>query len=63
MNIQVRPLFYQDIPEEVAHLAENAGAEIAIRWAESVWRTVADLERRPHLGRARAELPFPGVGS
>ena len=61
MSAQVRPLFYQDVADEVAWLAQNAGAEIAVRWAEAVWATVAALERQPHLGRARADLPFPGV--
>lgn len=63
MKINVRPLFYLDISETVAHLAEKAGADIAVRWAESVWETVLELEARPHLGRERKDLPFPAVRS
>lgn len=63
MNTLIRPLFYQDVADEVAWLAENAGPEIAGRWAEAVWNTVSALELQPHLGRARTDLPFPGVRS
>ena len=63
MNRHVRPLFYQDIADEVAYLAEQAGADIALRWADSVWATVAELEAMPFLGRARGDIPFPGVRS
>lgn len=63
MTINVRPQFYLDVAEEVAYLAEHAGAEIAVRWAESVWATVTELKKFPHLGRLRPDLPFPSVRS
>ena len=63
MKRHVRPLFYQDVADEVAYLAEQAGSEIALRWAGSVWATVEELEGFPFLGRARGDIPFPGVRS
>ena len=63
MTLSVRPLFYQDISEEVAFLAEQAGAEVALRWSGAVWNTVDELASFPFLGRLRADLPYPGVRS
>jgi plasmid stabilization system protein ParE len=63
MKVNVRPLFYLDLAEEVAFLAEQAGAEIARRWAEAVWDTVTELEAFPRLGRERTDLPFHGIRS
>ena len=63
MTLNVRPLFYLDLAEEVAYLAEQAGAEVALRWAEAVWATVAELEDFPLVGRSRTDLPFSGVRS
>lgn len=63
MSFNVRPIFYDDIAEEVAYLTETAGAETAQRWAAAVWDTLTELNKNPHLGRARPELPFPGVRS
>ena len=63
MKSNVRPLFYQDVADEVAYLAEQAGAVIALRWADSVWATVAELEALPFLGRARQDIHYPGIRS
>lgn len=63
MTINVRPLFYKDVSEEVAFLAEQAGPEVALRWAAAVWQTVDELSAFPYLGRPRSDLPFPGVRS
>lgn len=63
MILNVRPLFYLDVAEEVAYLAENAGSDVALRWSQAVWATVAKLNRIPELGRLRLDLPFPGVRS
>ena len=63
MKLNVRPLFYLDVSETVAYLSEKAGAEIAVRWAAAVWNTVEELQNQPHLGRQRADLPFPAVRS
>jgi plasmid stabilization system protein ParE len=63
MIITVRPLFYLDVAEEVAYLAENAGNDVALRWSQSVWATVSRLNRIPELVRLRPDLPFPGVRS
>ena len=63
MKSNVRPLFYQDVADEVAYLAEHAGAAIALRWADSVWATVAELEASPFMGRARQDIHYPGIRS
>ncbi len=63
MKLNVRPLFYSDVEEGVAYLAEAAGTEIAQRWAEAVWSTIDELKRHPLFGRERRDLPFPGVRS
>lgn len=63
MTRNVRPLFYLDVSDEVAFLAEQAGAEIAGRWADAVWQTIEQLEAFPEMGRERTDLPFPGVRS
>ncbi len=63
MTANVRPKFYQDIAEEVAYLAEKAGADIAQSWAEAVWATVQTLLTHPGLGRERKDLPFTAVRS
>lgn len=63
MTLNVRPLFYQDISEEIAFLAEQAGPEVALRWSCAVWNTMDELASFPFLGRIRSDLPFPGVRS
>ena len=63
MTANVRPKFYEDVSEGVAYLAEKAGAEIALAWAEAVWSTVQELLKQPRLGRERKDIPFPSVRS
>jgi plasmid stabilization system protein ParE len=63
MKLNVRPQFYLDVAEEVAYLAEHAGEDIAVHWAEAVWATVSELKKFPELGRLRPDLPFPSVRS
>jgi plasmid stabilization system protein ParE len=63
VNVFVRPLFYEDIAEEVYWLLGQAGVEVAEHWHESVWQTVEDLRLSPFLGRKRADLKYPGVRS
>ena len=63
MTANIRPKFYQDVSEGVTHLAEKAGAEIALAWAEAVWSTVQELLTHPWLGRERKDIPFPAVRS
>ncbi len=61
MKANVRPLFYLDISETVTYLAEQAGSETALRWSAAVWETIKELQQHPLLGRARPDLPFPGI--
>jgi toxin ParE1/3/4 len=63
MKINARPLFYADIAEEVAYLAEKAGPRIAVCWADSVWTTIEHLKKFPELGRLRPDIPFPAIRS
>ena len=63
MRANVRPLFYQDVFETVAYLAEKAGRDTALGWAEAVWQTLLELQKHPQLGRERKDLPFPAVRS
>ena len=63
MKVFVRPLFYEDIAEEVYWLLEKAGTEVAAHWHESVWQTVMLLRTSPFIGRKRADLKYPGVRS
>jgi plasmid stabilization system protein ParE len=63
MKINVRPLFLSDVSESVAYLAEKAGADVALQWAEAVWDTLAELNKFPQLGRQRPDLPFPALRS
>jgi plasmid stabilization system protein ParE len=63
MQLVVRPKFYDDIVDESAWLVENAGAEIAHRWHEAVWQTLAELDKFPFLGRERRDLTPLGTRS
>jgi len=61
MKVLVRPQFYLDIAEEVEWLLEKAGGNVAARWHEALWQTVAFLRRHPKSGRERKDLKQPGV--
>lgn len=63
MRVVVRPLFYQDIAEEVYWLLENAGPEVAHRWHDALWQTIEVLRVSPFIGRERGDLKQPGVRS
>lgn len=63
MRINVRPGFYLDLSREELWLLENAGAEIADRWHESVWTSIHFLQTQPFVGRLRSELDHAGVRS
>jgi plasmid stabilization system protein ParE len=63
MNIQVRPAFYHDVAREELWLLERAGAEIADRWHEKLWQTLAFLQKHPLIGRVRKDLKFSGIRS
>lgn len=63
MRVNVRPSFYFDLSREELWLLENAGAEVADRWHESVWRTLHFLQAQPLVGRLRSELDHPNVRS
>lgn len=63
MRINVRPRFWIDLAEEVQYLDRKAGVDIAKAWAESVWSSVDELKVNPLLGRARLDLPQPGIRS
>jgi plasmid stabilization system protein ParE len=63
VKVLVRPLFYEDIAEEVYWLLERAGAEVAEHWHQSVWQTVYLLRASPFMGRNRADLKYPGIRS
>jgi plasmid stabilization system protein ParE len=63
MKSHVRPAFYQDIAREELWLLEHAGAEVADRWHESLWKTIQLLEQHPLLGRERSDLKHKGVRS
>jgi plasmid stabilization system protein ParE len=63
LSASVRPRFFDDVAEEVTYLTGQAGEALARRWAEAVWATVAELTANPGLGRARSDLPFPGIRS
>jgi hypothetical protein len=42
---------------------EHASPEIADRWHEAVWETLAYLQTHPRFGRLRKDLKFPGIRS
>jgi plasmid stabilization system protein ParE len=63
MKIQIRPAFYHDMVREELWLLEHAGTEIADRWHEKLWRTLAFLQINPLVGRVRKDLKFTGVRS
>ena len=53
MKIRIRPAFYHDMEREELWLLEHAGSEIADRWHEKLWHTLAFLQKHPLIGRAR----------
>ena len=63
MKPHVRPAFYDDITHEELWLLERAGAEVADRWHESLWKTIQFLEHHPFIGRERRDLQRKGVRS
>lgn len=63
MKIQNRPAFYHDVAREELWLLVRAGAEIADRWHERLWDTLAFLQKNPLVGRVRKDLKFSGIRS
>jgi hypothetical protein len=63
MKRRARPAFYLDIAEEERWLLEHAGAEIADRWHESLWKIIELLEQHPFITRERRELKHRGIRS
>jgi plasmid stabilization system protein ParE len=63
MKIRIRPAFYHDMEREELWLLEHAGSEIADRWHDNLWHTLAFLQKHPLIGRARKDLRFSGIRS
>ncbi|MDD5138783.1 MAG: type II toxin-antitoxin system RelE/ParE family toxin [Verrucomicrobiales bacterium] len=63
MKLRLRPAFYADIEREELWLLERAGPEIADRWHEKLWHTLAFLQKNPLVGRVRKDLKFAGIRS
>jgi len=63
MKLHIRPAFYEDVVREELWLLEHAGAEIADRWHEKLWHTLAFLQKNPLVGRVRKDLKFTGIRS
>jgi plasmid stabilization system protein ParE len=63
MRRRVRPAFYVDITEEQLWLLEHAGAEVADRWHEALWKTIDFLDKHPLIGRERRDLKHRGIRS
>jgi plasmid stabilization system protein ParE len=63
MKRRVRPAFYLDITSQELWLLEHAGADVAERWHEALWSTLAFLETHPLVGRERRDLSHDGIRS
>jgi plasmid stabilization system protein ParE len=63
MKKRVRPAFYLDIAQEELWLLEHAGTEVADRWHEALWNTLAFLESNALIGRERHDLRHRGIRS
>lgn len=63
MKLRIRPAFYEDIAHEELWMLEHAGPEIADRWHEKLWSTLAFLQKNPLVGRVRKDLKFTGIRS
>jgi plasmid stabilization system protein ParE len=63
MRRHVRPAFYLDVAQQELWLLEHAGAEIADRWHEALWKTIEFLQRHPLIGRERRDLKHTGIRS
>jgi plasmid stabilization system protein ParE len=63
MKRRVRPAFYLDIAAEELWLLERAGADVADRWHESLWKTIDFLAEHPFIGRERRDLKQAGIRS
>ena len=61
LRIVQRPQFLFDLPGELNWLNGKAGAEVANRWYEAVWATIAQLQGHPGLGRPRPDLKPGGI--
>lgn len=63
MKLFYRPQFLRDVEEGAEYLTDQAGSEVALRWRDAVKAAVRLIGQHPHIGRARPDLPFPGMRS
>ena len=63
MNAVRRPQFLLDLAEELTWLRDNAGADVAERWYESLLATIQFIRKNPHVGRERKDLRPAGIRS
>ena len=63
MTQRVRPAFFLDVAAEELWLLEHAGADIAGRWHESLWKTIEFLDQHPFIGRERRDLKHNDIRS
>jgi plasmid stabilization system protein ParE len=61
MKLVFSSIFEADFADGVEHLAREAGEATAVRWENSVYRTLALLRKNPLLGRVRRDLQPPGI--
>lgn len=57
MELVTRPLFYQDVAEEVEYLARKAGPDTATRWHAALEASIQELLRHPCMGYGMMDLP------
>ncbi len=61
MKLLFSSVFETDFAEGVEYLAREANKEIATRWENSIYRTLALLQKNPQLGRVRRDLQPDGI--
>lgn len=61
MKLVFSSVFETDFAGGVEYLAREASEEIATRWENSVYGTIAQLQKHPSLGRLRRDLHPPGI--
>lgn len=61
MKLLKRPSFLLDVEECAEYLLDEAGDEVAQTWRRSLHRALALIAKFPEIGRARIDLPVPGI--
>ncbi len=61
MKALYAPRFWLDLGEGMDYLAVKAGDTLALRWQEAVEGETRFLREHPYSGRARHDLPLPGI--